>query len=91
MEEVFDWKKWFTGMFDITRWGKDIGTLIRLACITAIVIACCFGIPAVLGKINTMITPKKVQPTIGDVSGGKVVTDASVNSKREIKLGILNW
>lgn len=84
MPELFDWKKWFSGMVDLTRWAKDFGTLIRLVGILILV----FLIIAGGVGIWKRIMPKQPQKTtIGECTGNSKV-DASTDKK--MKWGLIN-
>jgi hypothetical protein len=84
MAELPDAKKWFTGFFDVTRWIKDGGTLIRLILICIIIIAIVFG----LAQIRGMITRKKPINVIDSVCGNATVKVTTGDQK--IKNGLLN-
>ena len=86
MAETFSWGKWFGGFIDPTRILKDAGTLIRLALILAICIACYLGIKQV-----SVMWGKKPTPTssISGMTGG-VVENVGTKTKT-CKFGILNF
>jgi hypothetical protein len=82
MPELPDAKKWFTGFFDVTRWIKDSGTLIRLILITIIVIAVVFGLAQIKAMFN-----RKPAHVIDTISGG---TNKVITGDTKTKWGLLN-
>ncbi len=83
--ELPDAKKWFTGFFDITRWIKDGGTLIRLLLIAAAIWLLALG----AGRIKQLFFTPPAPPQIQGVSGGKVSVDNS-QQKVKNKIGVFN-
>ena len=82
MPELPDAKKWFTGFFDVTRWIKDGGTLIRLVLIVIILFLLVIGIKQVKGFFV-----KKQTPVVETVTGGSVKIDTG---EKKQKFGIFN-
>jgi arginine exporter protein ArgO len=77
-------KKWFNGFFDVTRYIKDFGAMLRFVIIVGIIYLLILG-SFVLYKKYT--TPKQ-KTTIGEVSGGKI--DASTCDTKT-KIGVVNF
>lgn len=81
MAELPDAKKWFTGFIDITRWLKDIGTLIRLVAILVIAYILLVGGIALWKKWIPKPKPPKPPITINDIYGDSKVEQGDKTSK----------
>lgn len=84
MPELPDAKKWFTGFFDVTRWIKDGGTLIRLLIISLSIFLLALG----AGKLKQLFYSRKL-PQIPNITGGENTFDNS-QQKTKNKIGLFN-
>jgi hypothetical protein len=70
MPELPDAKKWAFGFVDITRWIKDVGTLIRIVIIIAICYLLYVGGVAIWKRVVPIKEPQNSVETI-NCPGGK--------------------
>lgn len=79
MAELPDAGKWFTGFFDVTRYIKDFGTILRAVLIVTVAYLLFVGGVAVWKKFIPS-KPKPVVHTIESITGGD-------NSKCDLSSG----
>jgi hypothetical protein len=82
LAELPDAKKWFTGFFDVTRYIKDFGTILRMILILSLIYFIGMGGVAFYKRIIS----KKEKTTIGQVQGN--VDASTCNTKT--KIGLIN-
>jgi len=89
MPELPDAKKWFTGFFDITRWIKDGGILLRIVGILGVCYLLYVGGTALWRK---MVPPKPVPRIVETVNStnGKVEVVNEKKIEKKIKFGLIN-
>ena len=81
--ELPDAKKWFTGFIDVTRWIKDIGTLIRVVII--IIVAYLLFVGGVAAW--KWVMPKPKVPTVSVLNN---TGPCEVNGDKKTKFGLIN-
>lgn len=83
MAEVFEWKKWFSGMVDVTRILKDAGTLIRMVFIISVAYLLLVGGVSIWKRAM----PKPKVPTVQNV---ECKGNCEISGDKKMKVGLLN-
>ena len=83
MPELPDAKKWFTGFIDVTRYIKDIGTIIRA------ILIICIAYLLVVGGVSLWkrAMPKPKVPTVTTLNN---TGPCEVNGDKKTKFGLIN-
>jgi len=84
MAELPDAKRWFQGFIDVTRWIKDIGTIIRIIIVLAITYVLVIGGMA----LYKHWMPKPKTPTIHHVE--TIEGKCEIMQDKQTKWGFIN-
>lgn len=89
--ELPDFGKWITGFIDVTRWIKDIGTLLRIVAIVGMAYVLLVGGIALWKRWIPVKKEPKPPITTGAITGGDKSKLSISSGDRTNKFGILTF